>query len=66
MVHWPLLAWIKDILGWETKIVPNADNEFHQKWVLLDGEPVLVRQPRGGFQVQPKRWVVENTQSQDP
>lgn len=41
--------------------MPSASNESHQKWVLIDGEPVLIRQPKGGFQVQRQRWKVERT-----
>jgi transposase len=57
----PLIAWIKALLGWETEILPKPGNESHQKWVLVDGEPVLQRLPKGGFQVQRHRWKVERT-----
>ena len=32
-----------------------------QNWVLIDGQPVLQRKPKRGFQVQRRRWVVERT-----
>ncbi len=57
----PLIAWIKDLLGWETEILPRSGNESHHKWVLVDGQPVLRLLPRGGFQVQRHRWKVERT-----
>ena len=57
----PLIAWIKEILGWETEIVPKPTNGSHDDWVLVDGQPVKVAKPKGGFQVQRRRWVVERT-----
>ena len=57
----PLRDWITQHLGWTVEIVPKEHNESHQTWELRDGVPVLVRQPKGGFQVQRKRWVVERT-----
>ena len=57
----PLIAWIKDLLGWETEILPKPGNESHQNWVLIDGQPVLRLLPKGGFQVQRHRWKVERT-----
>jgi transposase len=57
----PLLEWISEQLHWTTEIVPSEHNESHQQWELVNGEPVLVRKPKGGFQVQRKRWVVERT-----
>jgi putative transposase len=63
----PLLDWIAAHLHWITEIVPSASNEAsRQKLEIIDGKAVRVRQPKGGFQVQRKRWVVEITQSQDP
>lgn len=57
----PLLEWIKTHLGWQTEIVPKAENDSHQKWVLIDGQPVRVPQPKGGFQVHRHRWKIERT-----
>jgi transposase len=57
----PLLAWIKAHLGWDTEIVPKPSNDSHHKWVLIDGKPVRLPKPKGGFQVQRQRWKVERT-----
>ena len=57
----PLLDWIKEHLGWETEIVPRPQNTSHLDWVLIDGQPVQIKKPKGGFQVQRKRWIVERT-----
>lgn len=43
------------------EIVPSEHNESHQKWELRDGVLLDIRQPKGGFQVQRKRWIVERT-----
>jgi transposase len=43
------------------KYAPKPGNESHQKWVLVDGQPVLQLLPKGGFQVQRHRWKVERT-----
>jgi transposase len=52
----PLVAWIKDLLGWDTEIVPKPE-----RWALKDGELVRLPGPKGGFQVQRQRWKVERT-----
>jgi transposase len=57
----PLLDWIKTELGWDTEIVPTSENDSHQDWVLIDGVPVQLSKPKGGFQVQRQRWKVERT-----
>ncbi|WP_371859653.1 IS5 family transposase [Tengunoibacter tsumagoiensis] len=57
----PLLDWIKEHLGWEPEIVPHEHNDSQSDWVLVNGEPVKIAKPKGGFQVQRKRWVVERT-----
>jgi putative transposase len=57
----PLIAWIKELLGWDTEILPKAGNESHQKWILVDGKPVLKVLPKSGFHVQRHRWKVERT-----
>lgn len=55
----PLVDWIKATLGWETEIVPKADQE--DPWVLINDEPVRLPKPKGGFQVQRHRWKIERT-----
>lgn len=57
----PLLDRITEQLHWTTEIVPHAHNDAQQQWQLIDGTPVLVRKPKGGLQVQRRRWVVERT-----
>lgn len=57
----PLVQWIKEHLGWETEIVPRSPNESRHDWVLINGQPVRQSKPKGGFQVQRRRWVVERT-----
>ena len=57
----PLIQWIKEHLGWETEIVPKPTNESRHDWVLINGQPVRQSKPKGGFQVQRRRWVVERT-----
>jgi transposase len=52
----PLIAWIKEHLGWEVEIVPKPE-----RWALKDGELVRLPGPNGGFQVQHHRWKVERT-----
>lgn len=61
-----LRAWITQHLGWTVDMVPSEHNESHQTGERRDGVPVRVRQPKGGFQVQRKRWVIERTQTQNP
>jgi len=48
-----LIDWVKQHLGWTLDIIASLGT-----WVLIDDVPV--REPTG-FQVQPKRWVVERT-----
>ena len=51
----PLIAWIKEHLGWDTEIVPHAHNTSHSDWEFIDGQPVKITKPKGGFKVQRKR-----------
>ena len=57
----PLKEWIKEHLNWETEIVPKETNDSRQNWVLVNGQPVQEPKPKGGFQVQRRRWVIERT-----
>ena len=52
----PLIAWIKEHLGWDVEIVPKPE-----RWAIKDGELVRLPGPKGGFQVQHHRWKVERT-----
>ncbi len=56
-----LRDWIKERLQWDTEIVPKPTNDSPIDWALVDGEPVKIRKPKGGFQVQRRRWVIERT-----
>jgi transposase len=57
----PLIAWIKEHLHWETEIVPKADSGSQCDWELVNGKPVKISKPKGGFQVQRHRWKIERT-----
>ena len=52
----PFEQWLWQHLGWELEIVPPPSH-----WELINGEPVEIGKPQGGFQVQRKRWIVERT-----
>lgn len=60
-----LTQWIKEHLNWTTEIVPYEQKTSRVDWELIDGRPVKIKNPlknpKGGFQVQRKRWVVERT-----
>jgi transposase len=60
-----LRDWIKQELGWTTEIVPKPTNDRPSDgtWVWVNARPVWkpAPKPKGGFQVQRKRWVVERT-----
>jgi transposase len=57
----PLRDWIKDHLGWTIEIVPSEHKQSHIDWILINGQPIKVSKPKGGFHVQRRRWVVERT-----
>ena len=51
----PCASWIRETLGWEVEIVRQPPKRV---WCPADSEPP----PRPtGFQVLPRRWVVERT-----
>lgn len=52
----PLVAWVKELLGWDVEIVPKPEC-----WALKGGELVRLPGPKGGFQVQHHRWKIERT-----
>lgn len=52
-----LVQWIKDAVGWRAEIVRKI-NGHRFAWVPPGVEPPIVP---GGFQVLPRRWVVERT-----
>lgn len=53
--------WIRQHLAWTTEIVPKPHNDERTNWTLVDGLPVQVSIPKGGFHVQRQRWNVEQT-----
>ena len=57
----PFKQWLQEHLGWEIEIVPQTEREAQSEWELINGQPVQIRKPKGGFQVQRKRWIVERT-----
>ena len=59
--HGVLTQWIKDHLNWTTEIVPYEQTTTCIYLRLVDGQPQRVKNPKGSFQVQRKRWVVERT-----
>lgn len=52
-----LVQWIKDTVGWRTEIVRKINGQRFV-WVPPGVEPPILP---GGFQVLPRRWVVERT-----
>ena len=52
----PFAQWLQEHLGWQIEIVPPPS-----QWMLINGQPVEIGKPEGGFQVQRKRWIVERT-----
>jgi putative transposase len=52
-----LIAWIKNLLGWDVEIIKRlSDTQVPQN----ENEPPAEK-PARGFQIQPRRWVVERT-----
>lgn len=57
----PFEQWLQEHLGWGIEIVPQQEREAQTEWALINGQLVEIRKPKGGFQVQRKRWIVERT-----
>jgi putative transposase len=53
--HQDFVAWVEQTLGWTVQVVKRSSR---WRWMPADQEPPAV--PRG-FQVLPRRWVVERT-----
>jgi putative transposase len=52
-----LITWIKNLLGWDVEIIKRlSDTQVPQS----EDEPPAEK-PSRGFQIQPRRWVVERT-----
>jgi putative transposase len=52
-----LVTWIKHTLGWDVEIIKRLSDT--QALCGEDAPPV--EKPSRGFQIQPRRWVVERT-----
>jgi putative transposase len=53
--HERFVAWVHQTLGWTVQVVKRPSRWV---WVRVDQEPPEIP---GGFQVLPKRWIVERT-----
>jgi len=56
-----LVEWIKEVLGWKVEVIKRLGMGSGD---TPEGEPQA--SAHKGFIVQPRRWVVERTQSQNP
>jgi putative transposase len=55
-----LKKWTKDVLGWDLEVVQHWWTGLRWVWVPEGQEPLALEIP-AGFQVLPRRWVVERT-----
>jgi putative transposase len=55
-----LKKWAKDVLGWDLEVVKHWWTGVRWVWVPEGQEPPALDIP-AGFQVLPRRWVVERT-----
>jgi len=55
-----LKEWVKETLGWELEVVKHWWKGFRGVWAPEGVEPPSFVIPKG-FQVLPRRWVVERT-----
>lgn len=55
-----LKGWIRDTLGWDLEVVKHWWTGLRHVWVPAGEEPPPLTIPRG-FQVLPRRWVVERS-----
>jgi putative transposase len=55
-----LQKWLKETLGWELEVVKHWWTGLRWVWVPEGQEPPALDIP-SGFQVLPRRWVVERT-----
>lgn len=55
-----LKKWTKDVLGWDLEVVKHWWTGLRWVWVPKGQEPPALDIP-AGFQVLPRRWVVERT-----
>jgi transposase len=55
-----LKKWLKETLGWDLEVVKHWWTGLRWVWVPEGQEPPVLDFP-AGFQVLPRRWVVERT-----
>jgi putative transposase len=55
-----LKKWLKETLGWDLEVVKHWWTGVRWVWVPEGQEPPVLDLP-AGFQVLPRRWVVERT-----
>lgn len=55
-----LKAWVHETLGWDLEVVKHWWTGLRHVWIPAGQEPPALPIPRG-FQVLPRRWVVERT-----
>jgi putative transposase len=55
-----LKTWLKETLGWDLEVVKHWWTGLRWVWVPEGQEPPALDIP-SGFQVLPRRWVVERT-----
>ena len=55
-----LKKWLKETLGWDLEVVKHWWTGLRWVWVPEGKEPPVLEIP-SGFQVLPRRWVVERT-----
>jgi putative transposase len=60
------VEWVKATLGWEVEIVEHPWSGLRGVWTPKGAEVDWEKIRPRGFHVLPRRWVVDNTQSQCP
>ncbi len=58
--------WVQAELGWQVEIVAHPWSGQRGVWIPAGGAEEPPPSRPSGFQLLPRRWVVENTQSQYP
>ena len=61
-----LIGWLKAHLGWTIQIVRRLKEPARGVLVPIGEEPDWDNLFPAGFRALPRRWVIENTQSQYP
>ncbi len=58
--------WVKATLGWDVEFVEHPWSGLRGVWAPKDAVIDWEKIRPSGFHVLPHRWIVENTQTQDP